>query len=185
MCQYKREDIERYFCNEMTESEEVAFQKHLLHCEDCRRELGKYRRLSAAIAEPEGVGEVRVVPFVVRHRKWVAAASLLLLVGLGITMAFLSRGTEGGSGEIVVPGGAGVVAQGDTLQVEAGDTISEIIAPAKEQQQKNFTQKPAKPRRNTVAEEDDGVIMPSFDEPKHYAKKDTFAKSKKNSVSDD
>ena len=172
MCQYNKDDIERYFSNGMTEAEEIAFQKHLLTCESCRRELEKYRRLAAAIAEPSASEAAKVIPFGIRYRKWIAAASILILAGIGGLISYITRPPEengGGNGT-----GNNVAVTTDTVKNELSDTISELIAPEQQGSQKYYTQEPAK--KKLTPKKNEELLMPMMDEPTHYAKKDTFKK---------
>ena len=174
MCRYTIEDIERYFVNAMSDSEELDFQEHLLQCADCRRQLEELRRLSSAlIDEDEEISVVREVPFVLRYRKLFAAASVVLVFAVGVAVALL-----GGRQDIAVPGGGfeGTFAVSDTSNTTLGsDSVSDAVLPAKEDIKPHFTQKkPAKPAEKPSDEEEEMYLMFDFDEPVHYAKQDTF-----------
>lgn len=75
-CGYKRSDNWLYVRNQMSREEETEFQRHLLHCEDCRDELARLRLMIRSI----GKKEQRAASF----RVWMIAASIAcILVGGG------------------------------------------------------------------------------------------------------
>lgn len=76
-CGYRRSEIWLYVRNRMSREEETEFQRHLLHCENCRDELVRLRQMIRSI----GKKERRVASF----RVWMIAASIAcILVGGGV-----------------------------------------------------------------------------------------------------
>lgn len=88
-CRYKRTDVWIYVQNRMSREEEAEFQLHLLHCDQCRDELARLRRMVRSMGEKEQ----RKVTL----KTWIMAASITcVIVGGG---AWYQWSLNNGSGE--------------------------------------------------------------------------------------
>lgn len=72
-CKYGKSDLTRYLQNKMTRKEETEFQKHVLECADCAKELECMRN---AVKELEQEDHSK--------KKWIIAVAIACSVGGGV-----------------------------------------------------------------------------------------------------
>lgn len=82
-CKYKKSDLVRYLQNRMTRSEECEFQKHLIHCESCTKELKKLRYCMARLKKESS-----------SKKRWIIAAAIACSVVGGIYISQMNEQEE-------------------------------------------------------------------------------------------
>lgn len=89
-CRYKRTDVWIYVQNRMSREEEAEFQLHLLHCDQCRDELARLRRMVRSMEEKER----RKITL----KTWIMAASITCVI-VGGGAYWYQWSVNNGSGE--------------------------------------------------------------------------------------
>lgn len=130
--EHKDKQLRDYFLNRLSPEETETFQFHLLHCETCRIQLERMRRLATGWEEGETASEPDTEQFQAgRKRRFslnlfsrvaVAAGILLLLAGGGYYWMHIPS-EEGYPIEINEPP---VFHSADSVAIEADSTIVDI-----------------------------------------------------------